>query len=239
MLNSSVGASGEWLSAGGKMASRESRADCCWGSFCGGTVHISFPQLLTPTEDCRNSVSCYWLIRLTCTLPVSQPEPFGESPYELMSHMFRWSPARSLTSYAWGKTHAMKFIVMAQSCLAVHTHFHCFHCCVPCVMEITVVILSLTNMLLIRPIIALFTRSLSLVQVPSGSKDPAGLFQRWKDGLGEAWWWRMSHPRFDDGGNGRVSRGPENPEKHGALHAPLRLDSECLSWCYQRGRREE
>lgn len=38
----------------------------------------------------------------------------------------------------------------------------------------------------------------------------------------------MSHSRFDDLGNGRVKRGPENPEKCGALHAPLRLDSDCL-----------
>lgn len=43
-----------------------------------------------------------------------------------------------LNIYRLGKRHAMEFIVMAQSGLAVHTNFHCFRCCVPCVMEITV-----------------------------------------------------------------------------------------------------
>lgn len=54
-----------------------------------------------------------------------------------MSHILRWSPACSLTSSAWGKRRAMVFILMAQSCLAVHTHSHCFYCWVPCVIEIT------------------------------------------------------------------------------------------------------
>lgn len=45
MLNSSVGAAGEWLSAGEKMASRKSCADCFWGSFCRETVHISSPPI--------------------------------------------------------------------------------------------------------------------------------------------------------------------------------------------------
>lgn len=93
-----------------------------------------------------------------------------------------------------------------------------------------VVILSLTNMLLIRPIIALFTRSLSLVQVPLGTKLQQG-FQRWKNGLGEAWWWRMSHPSFEDWGNGRVKWGPENLENAGCFMYPFALiQTVCLGF---------
>lgn len=58
-----------------------------WGSSCEETVHTSFPHLQSPTEECRNSVFCYWLISLTCSLLVSQPEPDGNSPGWLMSHL--------------------------------------------------------------------------------------------------------------------------------------------------------
>lgn len=56
MLNSSVGATGEWLSAGGENGFLQKLCS----SFCGDTVHISFPHLQTPTEECKNSVFfCY------------------------------------------------------------------------------------------------------------------------------------------------------------------------------------
>lgn len=120
---------------------------------------------------------------------------------------------------------------MAQSCPPVNPHFPCFRCRLPCVVEIShggdgetkslVILPPPTNMLLISPIIALFARSLSSVQAPSGRTDPAGPFQRWKDGWGETWRWRVSHPRFDDRGNGRVKWGPEKPEKmRGASRSP-------------------
>lgn len=59
---------------------------------------------------------------------------------------------------------------------------------------------------------------------PSGSGDPAELFVGWggADGKRVGAMHRGcggSHPRFDDLGNRRVKRGPENPEKRGALCA--------------------
>lgn len=40
----------------------------------------------------------------------------------------------------------------------------------------------------------------------------------------------MSHPRFDDWGNGRVKWGPENPENVGRFMLPFALiQSVCLS----------
>lgn len=57
-----------------------------WGSSCEETVHTSFPHLQSSTEECRNSVFCYWLISLTCSLLVPQPQTYGNSQSKLMSH---------------------------------------------------------------------------------------------------------------------------------------------------------
>lgn len=235
MLNSSVGAAGEWLSAGGKMASRKNCADCCWGSLCEETLHISFPQLQTPTEECRNCFYFFLLLidqtdmHFACfsawtnwRVAMRTDEPHVPLKPSLLSNILHLGKETCYGGYCNGTKlsrcpHSFSlFSVLWKSHMGYGK-------------SNVVVILSPTNMLLIRPIIALFTRSLSLVQASSGSKDPAGLFEWWKDGWGETWWWRVSHPRFDDWGNRRVKRGPENPDKCGALHAPLFLDTECLS----------
>lgn len=68
----------------------------------------------------------------------------------------------------------------------------------------SVVISSQANMLLIKPIIALFTRSLSQIQTPSGWKDPAGFYSKVERWLGEGTA-MVSCPRFDDWVSGRVT----------------------------------
>lgn len=57
------------------------------------------------------------------------------------------------------------FGVYCTSCLSVHARLKFSLLCSMCCGKQSVVILSLTNLLLIRPIIALFTLCLSLVQV--------------------------------------------------------------------------
>ena len=119
------------------MASRKSCEDCCWGSFCGETVHISFPPNLTPTEECRNGVFCYWLIGLTCTLCLFLSLNQMES-----RHVNWWA------TYSAGAQLVSNILCLGKkTCYGVYSNgtnlsccphsFSLFYCWVPCVIEIT------------------------------------------------------------------------------------------------------
>lgn len=86
MLNSSVGAIGEWLSTGGGVASCKS----CVVSPEAPPVRRLFtllsPTCRVPQRSAETVFFCYWLISLTCSLLVPRPETYGNSQSKLMSH---------------------------------------------------------------------------------------------------------------------------------------------------------
>lgn len=61
MLNSSVGATGEWLSAGGENGFPQELCRLLLRLLLWGNCPLLPPplQLLTPTEECRDRVFCY------------------------------------------------------------------------------------------------------------------------------------------------------------------------------------
>lgn len=176
---------------------------------------------------------CYWLIRLSCSLPVSQPEPFYDSPRTLMSHMFRWSPT-------WGHSHALDFVVMVQSCLNAHAHWmFSLLCSMSCGKHSSCSCNFVPDKYAINQTNNCFVHPLSeLGPSPFRHWAPAG-FSKMEKWFGWGMVMEDESPKFWRLGQWEGQMGSWEPRKCGVLHVPLRLDSDCLSWFYQKGRREE